>query len=31
MLALHPPEGLGLRLAEGDLDAAAAPALISND
>jgi hypothetical protein len=25
------PEGLGLRLAEKDLDAPAAPALISND
>jgi hypothetical protein len=31
MLALHAPEGLGLRLAEEDLDAPAAPALIGND
>jgi cation/acetate symporter len=31
MLALHAPEGLGLRLAEDDLDAPAAPVLISND
>ena len=31
MLALHAPEGLGLRLAEDDLDAPAAPALIGND
>ena len=31
MLALHAPEGLGLRLAEEDLDAPAAPAMIGND
>ncbi len=31
MLALHAPEGLGLRLAEEDLDAPAAPALIGHD
>ena len=30
MLALHAPEGLGLRLAEDDLDAPAAPALIGD-
>jgi two-component system LytT family sensor kinase len=29
--ALHAPEGLGLRLAEEDLDAPAAPALIGHD
>jgi Na+(H+)/acetate symporter ActP len=31
MLALHAPEGLGLRLAEEDLDTPATPALIGND
>jgi hypothetical protein len=28
MLALHAPEGLGLRLAEGDLDARVAPSSV---
>jgi hypothetical protein len=28
MLALHAPEGLGLRLAEDDLDAPAAPSSV---